>query len=113
MKAHVGVDAESGPAGVTTGSVHDAKVMHRLVRKVHPDPIDPQFRIATPEVDWWIAITLTEDVKERERRLALVSDFMTWKFAPGFILASEPHEPDAILSVGIRHSDYSSPASAQ
>jgi len=36
MKAHVGVDAKSGivhTAGVTTGKVHDAKVMDRLVRE--------------------------------------------------------------------------------
>jgi IS5 family transposase len=36
MKAHVGVDAKSGlvhTAGVTTGSVHDAKVMARLIRE--------------------------------------------------------------------------------
>jgi IS5 family transposase len=36
MKAHVGVDAESGlvhTAGVTTGSVHDAKVMQHLIRE--------------------------------------------------------------------------------
>jgi IS5 family transposase len=36
MKTHVGVDAKSGlvhTAGVTTGSVHDAKVMHRLIRE--------------------------------------------------------------------------------
>jgi transposase, IS5 family len=36
VKAHVGVDAQSGlvhTAGVTTGSVHDAKVMHRLIRE--------------------------------------------------------------------------------
>ena len=35
MKAHTGVDAKSGlvhTAGVTSGSVHDAKVMHRLIR---------------------------------------------------------------------------------
>jgi IS5 family transposase len=35
MKAHIGVDARSGlvhTAGVTTGSVHDAKVMDCLVR---------------------------------------------------------------------------------
>ena len=34
--AHVGVDAESGlvhTAGVTTGKVHDAKVMDRLIRE--------------------------------------------------------------------------------
>ena len=36
MKAHVGVDARSGlvhTAGVTAGSVHDAKVMHHLIRE--------------------------------------------------------------------------------
>jgi IS5 family transposase len=36
MKAHVGVDAQSGlvhTAGMTTGKVHDAKVMHRLIRE--------------------------------------------------------------------------------
>src|SRR5262245_8460043 len=35
MKAHISVDAKSGlvhTAGVTSGSVHDAKVMHRLIR---------------------------------------------------------------------------------
>jgi hypothetical protein len=84
----------------------DLERAQRLVRKVHPDPIDPQFRIASPEGDWWIGITLTESAKERERRLALVSDFMAWKLSPGFILASELHEPDAVLSVGIRHDDY-------
>jgi len=36
MKAHIGVDAKSGlvhTAGVTTGSVHDAKVMGNLIRE--------------------------------------------------------------------------------
>ena len=36
MKAHIGVDAKSGlvhTAGVTTGSVHDAKVMDYLIRE--------------------------------------------------------------------------------
>ena len=36
MKAHIGVDAESGlvhTAGVTTGKVHDAKVMDNLIRE--------------------------------------------------------------------------------
>jgi IS5 family transposase len=36
MKAHVGVDAQSGlvhTAGVTAGSVHDAKVMDHLIRE--------------------------------------------------------------------------------
>ena len=36
MKAHIGVDAKSGlvhTAGMTTGSVHDAKVMDNLIRE--------------------------------------------------------------------------------
>ena len=36
MKAHIGVDAKSGlvhTVGVTTGSVHDAKVMDHLIRE--------------------------------------------------------------------------------
>ena len=78
----------------------DLERAQRLVRKVHPDPIDPQFRIASPERDWWIGITLTENAKESARRLALVSDFMAWKLSPGFILASELHEPDALFSLG-------------
>jgi hypothetical protein len=84
----------------------DLERAQRLIRKVHPDPIDPQFRIASPDGDWWIGITLTENAKERARRLALVSDFMAWKLSPGFILASELHEPDAVLSLGLQHNDY-------
>lgn len=84
----------------------DLERAQRLIRKVDPDPIDPQFRIASPEGDWWIGITLTENAKERARRLALVSDFMAWKLSPGFILASELHEPDAVLCLGLRHNDY-------
>ena len=56
MKSHIGVDAESDlvhTAGVTTGKVHDAKVMHNLVREddtQRPRPaiclrnIDPPYR---------------------------------------------------------------------
>jgi hypothetical protein len=47
----------------------DLKRAQRLVCKVHPDPIDPQFRIATPDGDYWIGITLTEKRKEGQRRL--------------------------------------------
>lgn len=77
-----------------------------LIRKVHPDPIDPQFRIASPEGDFWIGITLTDNAKERAHRMALVSDFMAWTLSTGFILASELHEPYAVLSVGIMRDDY-------
>jgi hypothetical protein len=84
----------------------DLERAQNLIRRIHPAPIDPQFRIATPEGDYWIGITLTENAKERGRRMALVSDFMAWKLSTGFILASELHEPDCVLSVGLTHNDY-------
>jgi len=84
----------------------DLQRAKRLIKRVHPDPIDPQFRIASAEGDWWIGITLTENAKERARRLALVSDFMAWKLSPGFVLATELHEPDAVLGLGLQHNDY-------
>jgi hypothetical protein len=77
----------------------------RLFYEVQPDPIDPQFRIATPEGDYWIALTLTDNAEERAKRLALVSDFMAWKLSPGFTLATELREPDCILVAGVLHND--------
>jgi hypothetical protein len=43
------------------------------------DEIDPQFRIASAEGEYWIALTLLDDEAERVRRLALISDFMALK----------------------------------
>ena len=55
MKAHVGVDASSGlvhTAGVTSGNVHDAKVMDRLIRDddtaVYGDKATPAMRRSAP-----------------------------------------------------------------
>ena len=84
----------------------DLSRAQNLVTKVHPDPIDPQFRIATPDGDYWIAITLTENQKERSRRLALVSDFMAFKLSFGFTVTAEMHEPDCLLAVGLLHNDF-------
>ena len=66
----------------------DLRRAARLVIKVQ-DEIDPQIRIATPEGDYWIAVTLPKDEYARKvifRNLAL---FMAWKQALGFTLASE------------------------
>jgi len=100
-RAADGTNNMSGPQTLLELVRADLERAQRLIRKVHPEPIDPQFRIASPEGDWWIGITLTENMRERARRLALVSDFMAWKLSPGFILASELHEPDAALSIGL------------
>lgn len=72
----------------------------RLIIKVQ-DEIDPQFRIATPEGDYWIAVTLPADDYGRRTVLRVLSTFMVWKRATGFTLASELHEPDCIYCVGV------------
>jgi hypothetical protein len=67
------------------------------------DEIDPQFRIASPEGDWWIGVTLSDDLQERTREMLLVSRFMQWKLSPAFTLASEIVSPDAVYCIGVSH----------
>src|SRR3990170_5863764 len=74
----------------------------RLILRVQ-DEIDPQFRIASPEGDWWIAITLADDLDERKRQMSLVSRFMQWKLSPAFTIASELKVPDAVYCIGVSH----------
>jgi hypothetical protein len=74
----------------------------RLILRVQ-DEIDPQFRIASPEGDWWIGMTLADDPRERERQMRLVSRFMQWKLSPAFTMASEIISPDAVYCIGVSH----------
>jgi hypothetical protein len=82
----------------------DLRRAQRLIEQVN-DEIDPQFRIAAPEGDYWIALTLSEHTAERTRRMALVSDFMALKSSPAFILATEIKEPDAVVAIGASHGE--------
>jgi hypothetical protein len=81
----------------------DLEQGQRLIKQFHPDPIDPQFRIATPAGDWWMAITLGDDEAERARRLALVSDLMASKLSVGFVMVAELYTPDCIFALGVTH----------
>lgn len=74
----------------------------RLILRIG-DEIDPQFRIASPEGDWWIGMTLDRDLTERKRQMALISTFMASKLSPSFTMASELAEPDAVYCVGVSH----------
>ena len=74
----------------------------RLILRVQ-DEIDPQFRIASPEGDWWIGMMLDKNLAERERQMRLVSRFMRWKLSPSFTIASELMEPDAVYCIGVSH----------
>ena len=77
----------------------DLRRAARLIVKIQ-DEIDPQLRMATPEGDYHLAVTLPADAYGRKvifRNLAL---FMAWKQALGFTLASELYEPDSVYCVG-------------
>ena len=74
----------------------------RLILRIQ-DEIDPQFRIASPEGDWWIGMTLDKNLQHRKRQIALVSRFMQWKLSPAFTIASELIQPDAVYCIGVSH----------
>lgn len=78
----------------------DLERAQRLVRRTG-DEIDAQFRIATPEGDIWIGITMGDDEEERKRRLGLVSDFMVSWLSTGFVMAAQIEEPEAVFAAGV------------
>jgi len=78
----------------------DLRRAARLIIKIQ-DEIDPQIRIATPEGDCWIAVTLPADPYGRKVVLRNISLFMAWKQALGFTLASELYEPDSVYCAGV------------
>jgi hypothetical protein len=78
----------------------DLRRAGRLVIKIQ-DEIDPQIRIATPEGDYFIAVTLPAGPYQRQIILRNLSLFMAWKQALGFTLASEIYEPDAVYCAGV------------
>jgi len=81
----IDIDDRRVPKNLNEMVLADMRRAMRLKRTVE-DEIDPQFRIASPEGDWWIGITLTNDAEERWRRLQLLSDFMAWKLSLGFVM---------------------------
>ena len=74
----------------------------RLIIKVQ-DMLDPQIRMASPDGDYTIALTLPADAYERKRVLRRLSNFMAWKQAPSFVWTSELVEPDCVYSLGVSH----------
>ena len=78
----------------------DSRRAARLVIKIQ-DEIDPQFRIATPEGDYWIAIQLPPGESERQIILGQLKTFMVWKRAQAFTLACELFSPDCVWCCGI------------
>lgn len=77
----------------------DLRRAARLIIRVQ-DEIDWQFRIATPEGDIHLAITMPDDA-ERTAMLHRLSLFMSWKRALAFTVGVETSTPDAVYALGI------------
>ena len=78
----------------------DLRRAARLIVQIQ-DEIDPQFRIATPEGDYWIAVQLPPDENERQHILAHLATYMAWKQALAFTIACELITPDSVWCCGI------------
>jgi len=78
----------------------DLRRAARLIVRVQ-DEIDPQFRLATPEGDFHLAVTLSPEPGLRSSMLRRISTLMAWKQVFAFTLSSELYEPDAVCSVGV------------
>lgn len=82
----------------------DLERAQRLMRKTGAE-LDPQFRIASPEGDWWLGLTLSSNFDERKRQLGLVARFMAWKSCPAFTQAVELVKLDAVCCIGVTHKE--------
>jgi hypothetical protein len=78
----------------------DLRRAARLIVKIQ-DEIDPQIRVATPEGDYHVALTLPPDDYGRRTVLRALALFLAWKQALAFTFASEIYTPDAVYCVGI------------
>ena len=76
----------------------------RLITKLQ-DEIDPQFRIATPEGDYWIALQLPPDNSGRQIILGNLATYMAWKQALAFTIACELLSPDCVWCCGIARTE--------
>lgn len=80
----------------------DLRRAARLIIKIQ-DQIDWQFRIATPQGDLHLAVTMPAGI-ERDVMLKRIGTFMQWKQAQAFILAVESGMPNGVYAAGVsRH----------
>lgn len=81
----------------------DLRRAARLIIKIQ-DQIDWQFRIATPQGDLHLAVTMPGGL-ERDVMLQRVATFMRWKQAKAFIMAVESVLPNGVYAVGFSQSE--------
>jgi hypothetical protein len=84
----------------------------KLIALGGDERIDLQFRIMTPEGDFWIPVALAADPDEAATQWKQISKFMVWKKASVFTLACELADPGAVYCFGAMHSGKAAALSA-
>jgi hypothetical protein len=83
------------PNSLRTLVINDLNRAQRLII-THQAELDPQWRIASPNGDYYIAPTLQSNAANRTVVLDAIALFMAWKSATAFTLAAELHEPRSL-----------------
>ena len=78
----------------------DLRAAARLIIKIQ-DELDWHIRIATPEGDYRLALTMPGDAAARAEILRHLATFLAWKQAAAFCLVVETYVPDAVYATGI------------
>ena len=81
----------------------DLRRAARLIIKIQ-DEIDWQIRMASPDGDTHVAVTMPGDADQRQQMLRRIGTLFQWQQAAGFCIAVETVTPDAVYAIGIsRH----------
>lgn len=71
-----------------------------LIKQIYPSPIDPQFRLLTETGEFWLGITLSEDMGKRTEQIFMILQLMSAKKTLAYTMCAETNKPDGITSFG-------------
>lgn len=67
--------------------------------------LDPQFRLATPEGDYAVAVTLPNDPAGRAEMFAYLADLFRWKQVGAFTMVAEAVSLRGVIASGVRYGE--------
>lgn len=65
------------------------------------EEVVPRFRVHGDDGEWTVFVPLSDDARERDRRMRLVAGFMAWKSATAFVLSAELISPDLVYACAV------------
>lgn len=73
----------------------------RLIQKVYPASIDPQFHIATREGNYMISMARGQNQHDQQKCMELLKDFMAWKGASHLIVTEQTTKPASVMVTAV------------